>query len=486
MRLDEILQGHNRSISRLLFLILLLLVTALPAQKKLFITGYVTDDRSGETLIAANVYIVETLQGATTNNSGYYTITDVLPGTYTLMASYIGYEDFERKVVVEVGKEYRIDVKLKEAVVQGREVLVEATADSSLEKEKPIGVITVKPTFVREMPSVLEADLFRSLQMLPGIKAASDFSSSLYVRGGSPDQTLVLLDRTTVYNPSHFFGFFSTFNTDAIKDVQVFKGGYPAEYGGRLGAVIDIYNKDGNRNEFEGSATLGLLASRILLETPFKKGSAMFALRRSTLEPLLAALRQSIDDIPDAFYFYDMNGKINYDPGPNDRLNLAFYSGIDKVSFPIAENTEFDLRYGNRTLSTNWTHVFSQKLFSNFTLTGSEYFNGANFLLSGTEFERENDVRDLSAKGDFEYIPNGKHEVKAGFWIGDLELKLENYFDGQLTFSEFIKSQYGSVYLQEIFSAHAAMDFQIRRARQFYYRRRFPALGTAFLGRIYL
>lgn len=446
-------QQISKRILRIGWILLILFgaIQPLTAQGKITINGFVTDESSGETLIAANVYLIESYQGATTNTSGYYTITDVAPGTYTLVAAYIGYSENQQKVTLEAGEQYRIDISLQPGFVRGQAVTVEADADSAIEEEKRIGVVSVKPSFVREIPSVLEADLFRSIQLLPGIKAASDFSSGLYIRGGGPDQTLILLDRTTVYNPSHFFGFFSTFNSDAIKDVEIFKGGYPAEYGGRLGAVLDIYNKDGNRKEFQGRTSVGLLASRFLLEGPYKNGSFMLAVRRSTLEPLLAALRNSIDDIPDAFYFYDINGKLNYDIGQNDRLNLAFYSGIDKVDFPIAENTEFNLRYGNRTLSTNWTHVFSPKVFSNFTLTASQYFNEAEFFLSGTPIERENTVQDFSAKGDFEYIPNSKHSLKAGFWVGNLELILENYFDNQQTLDERVETQYGSVYLQEAF-----------------------------------
>ena len=432
-------------------LLLVLLAGTMPAQQKITISGYIKDARSGETLIQANVYLVETLQGSTTNNSGYYVIPDLAPGRFTLMASYIGYEDFRQAIELMPGENRRIDIEMAPAVIQGRAVTVEASADSSIEKEKPIGVINVQPLFVKEIPSVLESDLFRSIQLLPGIKAASDFSSGLYIRGGSPDQTLILLDRTTVYNPSHFFGFFSTFNADAIKDVRIFKGGYPSEYGGRLGSVIDIYNRDGNRKEFQGRASLGMLASRITLEGPFSGGSWMLALRRSTLEPLLAVLRNNVDDVPDAFYFYDLNGKINYDAGPNDRFNLSFYTGTDNVEFPVAENTEFNLNYGNRTLSANWTHVFSHQLFSNFTVTGSEYFNYPSFLLSGTAFERDNEVVDLSVKGDFQFVPNRKHELKAGFWAGDLTLTVKNRFDDEETLNERIKTQYGAVYLEETF-----------------------------------
>ncbi len=418
------------------------------SQETVVINGYLTDAESAETLIQANVYLEETLQGATTNNSGYYTIPDIKPGTYTLVASYIGYREFRLKITIKAGEKKRIDIEMQPGFVEGREVVVEAKA--SIEEEKQIGVLNVQPAFVRELPSVLEADLFRAIQLLPGIKAASDFSSGVYIRGGSPDQTLILLDRTTVYNPSHFFGFFSTFNTDAIKDVQIYKGGYPSEYGGRLGSVIDIYNRDGNRKEFQGRASIGLLASRINLEGPFKNGSWMLAFRRSTLEPLLAALRKNNDDIPDSFYFLDVNGKINYDPGPNDRLNLAFYAGTDDVKFPFADDANFNLNYGNRTLSLNWTHVFSQKIFSNFTVTGSEYFSFPTFNISGTQFERDNEVFDYSVKGDLEYIVNTNHQFKFGFWGGDLSLNIKNRFDDEETLNERIDTQYASAYLQKV------------------------------------
>lgn len=433
---------------RFIPIFILALWQMLSAQETLVINGYIIDAQSSETLISANVYLEETFQGATTNSSGYYSIPDVLPGTYTLVASYIGYTEYRQTITVKIGDKKRIDIEMQPGYVEGQAVIVEA--EKSIEDEKQVGLVNVQPAFVRELPSVLEADLFRAIQLLPGIKAASDFSSGVYIRGGSPDQTLILLDRTTVYNPSHFFGFFSTFNTDAIKDVQIYKGGYPSEYGGRLGSVIDIYNRDGNRKEFQGKASVGLLASRLNLEGPIPKGSWMFAARRSTLEPLLSALRKSNDDIPDSFYFYDLNGKLNYDPGPNDRLNIAFYSGTDDVKFPFADDANFNLNYGNRTISANWTHVFSQKVFSNFTVTGSEYFSYPTFNISGTEFERENEVSDISVKGDLEYIINTNHQLKFGFWAGDLKVDIKNSFDGEETLAEKIDTRYASAYIQEV------------------------------------
>jgi len=417
------------------------------AQESASINGYITNVKTGETLISANLALKDTRKGTSTNTSGYYSLTDIPPGTYTVVATYIGFKRFEKEITLTAGQKLRLDIKLTPQEYQLDEVVVESEKEK--EEQRNIGLAQIKTELIKKVPTVFQADVFRSLQLLPGVKSASDFSSGLYIRGGSPDQTLILLDRTTVYNPTHFFGFFSTFNPDAVKDVRLYKGGYPAKYGGRLGSVLTIYNKDGNRKEFQGSATLGLLASRASFEGPLKKGSWMMAIRRSTLEPLLAVLRQSNDNIPSSFYFLDMNGKVNYDADPNNKLSLAFYSGVDDLNFPIAEDADIKINYGNQTLSSTWTHIFSEKVFSNFTVTGSRYFNFPSFNIASTPFNRSNNIYDFSAKDDIEYLPNNNHEISTGFWMGSLTLKLQDTFDGKDTFGSRIKSLYGSWYLQD-------------------------------------
>lgn len=420
---------------------------SLHARQSVSITGYVRDANTGETLISANVALIEINRGGATNAQGYYSIQNVEPGTYTIAGSYIGYDLFTQEITLERGQNLRFDIELVPDVFEGDEIIVESEAER--QELKSIGTAQVKTELIKALPAIFEADVFRSIQYLPGVKSASDFSSGLYIRGGSPDQTLIMLDQTTVYNPSHFFGFFSTFNPDAIKDVRLYKGGYPAEYGGRLGSVLSVYNKDGNRNNYQGSVTLGMLASRIAIEGPIKKGSFMLAARRSTLEPLLSALRQSNDNIPSLFYFYDFNGKINYDASLNDKFSLAFYSGADKVRFPFADDAEFTLNYGNQTVSGNWTHIFSDKVFSNFVITGSRYFNFPEFEFGGTPFERDNNIYDFSLKSDLEYIPNEKHQIATGVWAGVFTLRLQDRFDNQDSFSSRIHSRYASFYLQD-------------------------------------
>jgi len=421
--------------------------TEVAAQQTASVSGYVTDSETGETLISANIGFQGTRLGASTNTLGYYTITNIEPGTYTLIGSYVGYQSYSRQITLEPGENLRLDIDLIPENIELEEIEVRSQAE--LEEQKNIGTAQVNTELIKELPSVFEADVFRSVQLLPGVKAASDFSSGLYIRGGSPDQTLILLDRTTVYNPSHFFGFFSTFNPDAIKDVRLYKGGYPAEYGGRLGSVLTIYNKDGNRKETVGSATIGLLASRASIEGPYKKGSWMLAVRRSTLEPLLAGLRQSVDNIPSKFYFYDINGKINFDANANNKFSLAFYAGQDRVTFPFTDDAVFELDYGNQTVSGNWTHIFSEKLFSNTVLTGSRYFNYPDFDLAGTPFSRENNIYDFSLKSDLEYLPNNEHRLKMGFWSGIFTFRLNDIFDQRTTFQSRIQNQYASFYVQD-------------------------------------
>ncbi|MBO6571567.1 MAG: TonB-dependent receptor [Balneola sp.] len=433
-------------IKQLAAFLMLFMPTMLIAQNA-SVNGYITDKSSGETLISANVALLENNRGTSTNTLGYFSLTNLEPGTYTIAGSYIGFKLFRKTITLSANETLRLDIELEPNVVSTDEIVV--TSDRVKEEQKDIGTAEINTELIKSLPKVFEADVFRSIQLLPGVKAASDFSSGLYIRGGSPDQTLILLDRNTVYNPSHFFGFFSTFNPDAIKDVRLYKGGYPAEYGGRLGSVLTIYNKDGNRNETEGTATLGMLASRVSIEGPYKKGSWMLSARRSTLEPVLAALRSTSDNIPSSFYFLDFNGKVNFDASKNDKLSLAFYSGQDKVNFPFSDDAEFKLNYGNRTLSTNWTHIFSDKLFSNFVLTGSQYFNYPEVELGGTPIERRNNIYDYSVKADLEYLPNEKHELALGIWAGTLTIRLNDRFDDEPSFSSRSHSKYGSVYLSD-------------------------------------
>lgn len=412
------------------------------------LNGYVSEARTGEAIWGANIILEGTTLGTSTNSAGFFTLTRIPEGSYTAVISFIGFREMRREITIVAGETLRLDAELTESGVELDDVtLVSDFFD--LEQRQSVGVTTVSTQLIRDTPAVLQADVFRSIQLLPGITSASDFSSGLYIRGGTPDQTLILLDNTTVYNPTHFFGFFSTFNPDAIRDVRVFKGGFPPEYGGRIGSVVDIYNKDGNRRQRSGTASVGMLSSRASFEGPFEGGSYMFAIRRSTLEPLLWALRGSVDNIPRSFYFLDANAKINYDLGQRDRLSLSFYTGLDDVVFPASDDLLLNLFYGNITGSLTWRRILSGSTFGTLTFTGSRYFNEPRFEFGGTVFERKNTVNDFSVKADIEWTPDQNHTVKSGLWAGTLLFTLQDRFDGNLTQSPDLTSGYYTFYIQD-------------------------------------
>ncbi|MFT4603427.1 MAG: hypothetical protein ACI9W4_000141 [Rhodothermales bacterium] len=424
------------------------LVLPVTAQNAATLSGFIRDADTGETLILANLVLAETSLGAATNTSGYYVVSGIPAGSYQVLASYIGYETAVLEVTLGAGEERRLNVELIPIGLMVDEVIVSGEREGL--EDGRIGVSRMTTATIRSLPTILEPDVFRSLQLLPGVKAASDYSSGLYIRGGSPDQTLILLDHTTVYNPTHVFGFFSTFNPDAVKDVRLYKGGFPAEYGGRIGSVVDVYNKDGNRNRYAGRLSLGILASRAMVEGPHKLGSFMLAVRRSTLEPVLAALRnQDIDGIPSNFYFYDINAKVSLDLGPDDKVSIAGYTGRDDVGIEPLALTTIDLAYGNRTGSVNWTHLFSDQVFSNFTFTASRYSSQPDLTIGGTRISRNNTVNDFSARGDLEYVPNDKLAFKGGFWGGMFTMRLKDLFDGEESLNQRIQAPYLSVYGQQ-------------------------------------
>ncbi len=435
-------------------LVLLAVAAGVQAQTAT-LNGFVRDGASGETLIQAAVRVERADggaagRGAATNVQGFYTLGGLEPGTVTVVASYVGYRTVRQEVTLAPGETRRLDLDLPPEGVTSGEVVVEA--DEPLEEERAPGVQNVSIDLVEALPTVFEADLFRSIQLLPGVKSANDFSSALYIRGGSPDQTLILLDGTTVYNPTHFFGFFSTFNTEAIKDVRLYKGAYPSTYGGRLGSVIDIYNRDGNRNERAGSLTLGLLASRVGVEGPIADGRATYSFnaRRSTLEPLLAVLREQLDEdgIPESFYFYDVNAKVSVDLSPNDRLSVAGYAGRDQVVVPFGDDAQFDLDYGNRTASLAYNRVLSGTAFAQTRLTASRYFSYPTGDFGGTTFERPNTITDYSARADVEWLPSQAFELRTGVWGGTLDLGLSSAFNGSVQTDYQNPSRYASGYVQ--------------------------------------
>lgn len=379
------------------------------------ISGFVYDASNGEALIGANVYLKEINMGASTNLSGYFVIPNIPSGKYSLVVSYIGYRTTSREVKVN-GKTEILKINLETDVLQTKTIVVTGDSARTIDKLfiKPVSRIELNASQINSIPKVIEADLLRSLQTLPGIQPLSDFSSALYVRGGTPDQNLYMIDGTDVYNPEHAFGLFSTFNTSAIKKVELSKGGFSAEYGGRLSSILNVTNLDGNRNKFQSDVTISLLSASTTIQMPIGSiGSLSGSIRRTYLDQTYAKF---IDEVPD-YYFYDGNVKAFFDLDDENKLVLSFYGGRDVLDFKFDKDKEnstgFDYDWGNKTGSINWKRIFSPKLFGSFWVTASRF--SSYFSFKEFELREENSITDLTFKGNLEYYFSKQLNLKFGF-----------------------------------------------------------------------
>ena len=368
------------------------------------LSGFVTDADNGEVLSRATV-VVEGLQlRAVSNNSGYYAVVQVPSGTHVVSASHLGYQTRWDTLSFSADAAVRLDLALVPKPMDlGEQVAVEGERIS----------LRAKP--VQQLPALGEADLLRGLQLLPGVLAVADISSGLYVRGGDPGQTAILLDDTPLYNPSHLFGLFSAFNPDAIKKVDLYKGAYPAVYGRTLGAVLDVSNREGNRKRTSGRGGVSLISGRLLTEGPVGQGSWMLAGRRTYLEPVLSAIRARGVEIPLNYYFYDFNGSINQRRG-DDTFAVSAYWGQDDLRLELEDDKDsfVDLRWGSRALTARWTRVFSPALFGHFTAAGSEYESIVALRFLDAPVRIANSISDLSLKGDVDYFANRHHTLSLG------------------------------------------------------------------------
>lgn len=395
------------------------------------ISGFVYDATTGETLIGANVFIKFVNRGSNTNISGYFVIPQLDPGSYEIKISYVGYQNAIRNISLRAGENKRLDILLNPQDILAREVVITADSSQTIDAlfAKPVSKIEISPLQLSRVPQVIEADLLRTLQTLPGIVPLSDFSSAIYVRGGTPDQNLFMVDGTDVYNPEHAFGLFSTFNTDAIKKVEVFKGGFGAEYGGRLSSVINITNNDGNRNNFEGKISVSLLSLNTTFQTPIGSfGSLSGSIRRTYIDQTLA---KWIDDVPD-YYFIDGNLKAFFDLGESDKLSVSYFGSKDDLNFVLDKNREeslgFDYIWGNQTGSINWKKIFTPKIFGNIWVTFSHFYS--DFSFDDVEYLEQNRINDLTLKGNIEYFFSDNLNFKFGFENKNVNGGLKQNFAG--------------------------------------------------------
>ena len=377
--------------------------------KKFAVSGEIKDAKNGEELIGASVSIPSLKVGTVTNAYGFYSLS-VPTGNYEVEYTYLGYKTVVKKV--ELSQNIRLNIELSEEKNQLKEIVIsgEKLNAGNVEQNK-MSVVRVEMKEVKKIPLLLgEVDIIKAVQLLPGVQAAGDGSSNLVVRGGNIDHNLVQLDEAVVYNPSHVFGFFSTFNGDAIKDFDLYKGGIPAQFGGRLASVLDVRMRDGNSKKFQATGGIGLLSSRLTIEGPIQKDRTSFLIsgRRSYFD-IFFPLSSQLDGT--TAWFGDLNIKLNHTISDKDKVFVSAYMGRDKLGF----GELFGFGWGNYTTTARWNHIFSSKLFLNTTAAFSRYdYNFDLNIAKNLNFTRTNYINDLNLKIDGNYFISPKNTVKFG------------------------------------------------------------------------
>ncbi|EJF10575.1 TonB-dependent receptor plug [Pontibacter sp. BAB1700] len=451
------------------------------AQSTYTISGYVRGTGSEDALIGATVSVPELRIGAATDARGFYTLQ--LPeGSHTLQATYIGYETATRTIEV-TDRDLTINFALLPANSQLREVVIEA---NSLQQKLNANRMSVETLTTREaklLPAIFgEVDLIKALQLKPGVQSGGEGASGLYVRGGGPDQNLVLLDDAVVYNASHLFGFFSVFNPDAVESVELYKGGFPAQFGGRLSSVVDVKMREGNKERIGVTGGIGLIASRLTVDGPIVKDKSSFVLsgRRTYFDVFTRQInriqegKEDFNPIPD-YYFYDLNGKANYKLGEKDELFLSGYFGRDFFGFNDTD-FQFGFDWGNKVGALRWQHKFNPRFQVNTTLSGSSYQYNVSNKIDVFSFNLTSDIRDIALKTDFSLILDKGHTLQFGamatrhnFTIGRLNFDSD---DDRISFGA------GNDYEATEAAAYVADDFQVNAQLSLNYGLRVSAFSS--------
>ena len=476
------------------------------------INGVLRDAETGEPLLYANISLKNTGIGAATDKLGYYIITNIPAGNYTLQILMIGYERTELEISVVPGLEQRHDFEIKPIDIEGQEVVVTGERQR-FEKQVEVSAVNLSMRDVKMMPAFVEADIFRTLQLLPGVQSSSDFSSALVVRGGSPDENLIMLDGIEIYNPFHLGGVFSTFNADAIADAEFLAGGFPAKYGNRISSVLSITGREGDSKHsklfgdrplgkyFDISQTRGevnLLSSKLLLEGPLLKGSWMFSGRRTYFDQLARIYYWAKDEPMDwSYYFYDFQGKVIQNLSPTSRLTFAHYKGRDRIAFQLEQSdsdVNFGWDWGNSTKSIEWRWVPNSKFVSTLSLANTIYQFDVDLSYSSTDttgveagnrFLVFNQIDDWTLKENVDWFISSEHTVTLGLEYKDLGVNF-NIGNDEVKFID--ENQYNTIFsgiLQEkwqpnpVIMAQAGLRVSKYSAHdQLYYE---PRLGFKYL-----
>ncbi|MGC9314992.1 MAG: TonB-dependent receptor, partial [bacterium] len=458
------------------------------------ISGYISDAATGEAIAGANLKIEDEPYGAAANLYGFYSIPTVPTGIYTLNISAIGYETITREIVC-AGEPIRMDIELEPKAIVGEEVVIEARRVGGMD-DPYVGHSIVEQDIILRSPGFLEADLFRTLQTMTGVLSISDYSSGLYIWGSTPSGNMVLLDNIEVYNPSHLFGLTSSFIADAIREANLVKGGYPAKWGGRLGSVLEITNKDGNRKEFDGMAELSLMSGQLLLEGPVGNGSFMAAGRRTWID-LATGLMAEGDLIDEKlpYSFYDLQTRINQEISPRDRLTLSFYTGDDVLHFEDDDedefNDDFEYRWGNVTTSLQWKHIFHDRLFGHMVFAGSRF--RAKFKTGDGFYDRLNTIGDVTAKGDLTYFHSKEHTLSFGgmlkwreirnndkILVEDWDWEADTAIERIEEWDDYTNASLIALYAEEEYKPNALWKFQLGLRSEFAFNGNYFRVGPRF------
>jgi outer membrane cobalamin receptor len=430
------------------------------------INGVVTEAVTGEVLIGANVLVYNDslkssspLRGGATNRYGFYSLPGIPIGTYFLFITSIGYETIQKKIVITAtSASLRFDFKLIKQAVQLDEVLVQ---DKKTGFTETTSTIEVEPYVVKQLPSIGgETDVFRALQLLPGVTAATEISTGIYVRGGSPDQNLTLVDGVVVYNPSHLGGFASTFNSDALQNIKLMKGAFPAEYGGRLSSVLDVTMREGTKEKFVGTAGINMISSRVTLEGPLEdKATYVLSGRAMYLDKILPMIPNA-DPIP-RYNFYDLNGKVNYQISETNKISVSGFFSRDNLTDPPAnKDVGFDISWGNSTVNLTWTSINSASIFTNTSLMYTNYsfatlLKDKLTLKDPLDFYTSSVINDFLLRRDMQIFAGENHTIKTGAEVvyHNFSTTTSDYFIQELKYKESygtsVQAVEASLFLQD-------------------------------------
>jgi outer membrane receptor for ferrienterochelin and colicin len=451
--------------------LLLFVFNGLHAQNKFTISGYINEKGSKENLPGVTVYVPKLKVGTTSNNYGFYSIT--LPkDSVELFFTYVGFKAKKLNVFLDKNLTHNIEMGAEDL----QEVEVTAEQTKRVSEETQMSTIDIPIEQIKQIPALMgEKDVLKVIQLMPGVQKGSEGSAGIYVRGGGPDQNLIILDEAPVYNANHLFGFFSVFNGDALKSVELIKGGFPARYGGRLSSVIDLQMKDGNKEKIHGEAGIGIISSRFTLEGPIIKNKCSFLVsaRRTYIDALIYPFLPK--DEKAGYYFYDMNAKINYVFNDKDRLYLSGYFGKDKFYFKSKRSdseSKAGLDWGNATGTLRWNHLFNSRLFSNLSLIFTNYKLGIESQEKyGSDYYNLNyksNIRDIGAKYSFDFMPDPKHYIKFGinstwhhFVPQAVVLKSSNPSNDFKNSSPAIDTYEGGVFIEDDWTATSKLKMNI-------------------------